>query len=571
MRKNMKNMIMAALTTVTLAGGVVAPALLGGTLLDTVGIERSVKAYTSTNLNSGNSQASEQTGTGITIYNYIAQTAKGGDALAKNGKPITVPDTWKYAKGSFKIQPIRPASGYTPSDMKAPTTANGSDGANYQISGSGPSGTVANGPLVFDNMKYGYYLVTQSGVVDQDGPLMAPIIVSIPMIDSDDNVNNMISIYPKNKLLQESDEDVKPMTRIVDSSGNLQTNWGAGAGNTITYDLGFNIPAHVGTTGMNEKGSLSVTNDLGSDKTLQTNTVTVTMGVGTSAAVLTATDDYELTTTGNKVTVVFTAAGLTKLYNYNAVAGNTKEVHVRYDAKLPTTVTAGIVKNDFSVIFNTDAVYTHSSSNTVDTHSTNIGTAQTLIGGFNILKVGNISSSYANTDGLPGAQFELYADDALTQPFWKGKTGTAVEGMVYSDSDFKQYQAGNAANFEHYVVTTSATGQGSFSGLPLEYWGTDEFGGSFYLKEITAPAGFEKTSKAVLVNPMTSSTSNTYDATITFPGNSDKYEAIIVNHKISNFPVAGSNGYIYVVLGLTLAIGGTVVILKKSKKNDIEG
>lgn len=570
MHRNVKNIIMSAMTVATLAGGIVAPSLLDSSLFG----PQVVNAYTSSNVNV-DPNMSGQAGTGITINNFVAQSTTGVAGGTTNGKAGNIPDSWRYAKGTFRISRIKPTAGAN--NMTAPSADGTVAGTGYTVDSIIMGGSkVNNGPLIQDKLDYGYYLVQQTAVGDKNGPLMTPIIVTLPMIDSDDNVNNMITIYPKNNVLQETDEDVKPITRIV--SDGLNQRLGTGAGNTVTYDLGFNIPVGVGEDGMNTAGSLSVTNNLGSDKTLATNSVTVTLGTTTSPQLLSLNDDYTLSTSGNTATVVFTKAGLDKLQAYNGATGVSKTVHIRLDAKVAPSVNAGIVTNDFAVNFNLNGdLFTHSSVNTLDTNSKNIGTAQLLVGGFDILKVGKIpkDNKYVNDDGLIGAKFELYEDSAATtQPVKKGKDGTPAAGIVYLFDDWVAKTGSDTTNYETYTVTTDQQGRASFGGLPIEDWGGNENGKNFFIKEIEAPVNFEKTNKAINVLPevFLDTATTSYDGTgITVTGNNDKFEAIIVNHMKTTFPVAGSNGYIYAIVGLVLVMGGTVIVLKKTKKEDVEG
>lgn len=571
MHRNVKNIILSAMTVATLTGGIVAPSLLGGSLFS----PQVVNATVSNVNDDGNSG---QPGTGITINNFIEQSTTADVGGSSNGKEGSTPTSWEYENGTFTVQQIKPSAGKAANDMIAPVNAAGG-GSNFDlIGGTLKTGTVHDGPLVFDSLGYGYYLVKQTNAPGKSGELMTPLIVAVPMIDSDDGSNRMVSIYPKNSVLEANDENVNPIMRIVGAtdgpSGKETLKCRVGLGNEITYNMVFKIPTTVGDYGMDTEGSLVVTDNLGTDKNYVDNSIVVAAGkVDSNNSWTTTTDslipttDYKVSVTNNVLSVVFTEDGLAKLKSI-LEAGNATNIQILMNAKL-TTAPASRIDNSFSVNFNLHG-------NTADAKVYTSGLANVSLAGADILKVGTVKSAYVDGDGLAGATFEVYYDSALSKPVKKGKQGAPAQyrDVVYGFDDWKTITGSDTTNFENYTVTTDANGKASFAGLPIDNRTNKMSGHMYYLKETKAPANFEQTNAIINLNLTTDevTANSTYDGTgMAITGNNAKFEAVIVNHMISNFPVAGSNGYIYAIVGLVLVMGGTVIVLKKTKKEDVEG
>ncbi|MFE4951916.1 SpaH/EbpB family LPXTG-anchored major pilin [Leifsonia sp. NPDC056665] len=326
-----------------------------------------------------------------------------------NGVDLTTPAGWTTASGltvNAAGQVVNGGTTYTTGTPTALTATNASGVTTYSTST----------PAVYE--------VTETSA-PAGVQLGAPFLVTLPLPQSNNWLTN-VYVYPKNTVQN------APVKTVNDTGA-----YGVGA--SITWTINSTVPNQ---TPGNPITGYSITDALDARLTPPAaSAVTVTAKTSTGAALTIPAADYTTTVTGQTVSVVFTAAGLT-LLNANPSAVIT--------VGIPTVVASdgnGTIPNTANQLINTQ----NGSSTTTPTN-----TANDTWGNVTLHKVD------PNGTALSGAQFQVFTNkadaQALTNP-------VSVSGATTFTSDtsgnvaingLKAQNNGTGANLTYYIVETKA-------------------------------------------------------------------------------------------------------------------
>ena len=223
-------------------------------------------------------------------------------------------------------------------------------------------------------------------------------------------------------------------------------------------------------------------------------------------------------------------------YNYIKVGVDVKKFTV--GDPIEVTYQAIVNKNAIAVVSNNEAKLTYS-NNPSDSESTTTTPAEIAKVYTSEILIDKHETDKETTK-LPNAQFVLYkevvSETGNTTVYYKFRNGEVVEWVE------------NSA--EATVVETDNQGAAYFGGLA---------DGTYYLKEIKAPAGYNQLEKPV---------------TVTVAGSSTDTTKLSVTAKVANstgtlLPSTGGMGTtVFYVLGAVLVLGAVVLLVTKKRMSD---
>ena len=401
--------------------------------------------------------------------------------------------------------------------------------------------TTANttdGSTVIDNMAYGYYLVYPEGATDTSsapGSQKYTSIASLVSVTGEDAQINMKSNYPTvvKKVNDKNADDVN-------------------IGDTVTYTLTSKVPDMTGYTSyiFNFKDTLSAGLTFKEITSVTVDKTTITkVDAGQEAD-----NTYTLTQDGQNITITMN----------NFLASNKdktgKEIKVTYTATLNENAVTGFDanKNSATVEYSNKPGTTdkgESKPSIVDVHTFN----------FTIFKY--YLKDQNKKTGLANAEFELYKENG-------GVVGEKVNIKKVSDGVYRVATSEEAAveGFESDKIVSGSDGKVLVKGLDA---------GTYYLRETTAPEGYNKLQSDITVEikPVYDTTTGkltsysvdyiynrktTTGTAITSKDNSP--EVAVENKAGAQLPSTGSKGALMVTLAGIVLFGALTVSKAFGKK-----
>ncbi|HEX4189606.1 MAG TPA: SpaH/EbpB family LPXTG-anchored major pilin [Marmoricola sp.] len=393
-----------------------------------------------------------------------------------NGINLTTNQGWLNANALSLV--------FNPSNAAASIT--GAAGS-YTLGTATSQTTAGGGNASFLGLPLGLYLVSETAWPAGTTP-SAPFLVSVPLTDPTTKSGWLynVNVYPKNS--------VDTVSKTVDDASAVKL------GDPVVWTIKGDIP-NVSTL-----DGYKITDQLAPQLTY----VGTTVSLSDNSATLTAGTDYNLTTAGNLVSIVFTGPGLIKL-----AAHNTAQVVV----SLNTTV------NAVGEISNTAQLYPNANSITTGTPTTSPPV---------VTKWGSITFQKTDpgTKALTGAVFSVYPTLA------DAKAGTNAIAL------------GTPAQTTFPV---DSSGLVTISGLRYSDW---DNGAAltplrdYYLGEVTAPTGYELLAEPIKFDITQATSAAGVDLTIKdVPSNGGFQLPFTGGHGLRNYYIAGA-----VLIGLALVL-----------------
>ncbi|MFL6061825.1 MAG: SpaH/EbpB family LPXTG-anchored major pilin [Marmoricola sp.] len=373
------------------------------------------------------------------------------------------------------------SSSYNPANAQGSITA-----AGYTLGAATTQNTDGTGTATFGSLPVGLYLVTESAPPAGATP-SAPFLVSVPLTDpsAHDHWLYNVNVYPKN--------GINAVTKTVSDASAVKL------GDPIAWTILGDIPDVATIDGYKITDQLDPKLDFVSAVvTLSDNSVSLVAGT-----------DYTLTTTGNLVSVQFTAAGRAKL-----AAHSSAQVKVVVNTKV----------NAIGEIANTAVLYPNAGSFTV-TPGQPGGPVETPPV---VTKWGNVTVLKTDQSGtaLTGAAFKVYTSQA------DAEAGTNAVDLGTPNQEF----------------VVGANGQVTISGLRYSDWANgaavasgDPNYRTYYLVETKAPAGYELQADAIPFTVTAASTTVGVDVTVKdVPANAGFQLPFTGGHGLRNYYIAGA-------------------------------
>lgn len=398
-----------------------------------------------------------------------------------------------------------------------------------------------DGSTVIDNMEYGYYLVYPEGATDTSsapGNQTYTSVASLVSVTGEDAQINMKSNYPTvvKKVNDKNADDVN-------------------IGEEVTYTLTSKVPDMTGYTSyvFNFKDTLSAGLTFKEITSVTVDKTTITkVDVGQEAD-----NTYTLAQDGQNITITMN----------NFLASNKdktgKEIKVTYTATLNENAVTGFDanKNSATVEYSNKPGTTdkgESKPSIVDVHTFN----------FTIFKY-YLKDQNKKDDktGLANAEFELYKENG-------GVVGEKVNIKKVSDGVYRVATSEEAAveGFESDKIVSGSDGKVLVKGLDA---------GTYYLRETTAPEGYNKLQSDITVEikPVYDTTTGkltsysvdyiynrktTTGTAITSKDNSP--EVAVENKAGAQLPSTGSKGALMVTLAGIVLFGALTVSKAFGKK-----
>lgn len=337
----------------------------------------------------------------------------------------------------------------------------------------------------------------------------SPFLVMLPMTNPDTLNSWMydVYVYPKNQA-----------DTIVKTVADKGTQFGGTGDHQVAYTLETSI-----TDGMTaaQMATYRITDQL--DSRLAFGSATVVLdgdgdaGTTGDRTALVQGTDYTLSSTGGKVVIDMTSAGLTKLAQANT-ANAAASVFTTLNATTTGAIGDGSLENQASFIPN---------QSWLDNNPGSAGTpSNEITSQFGAIQVHKTAANTGNV--LSGAGFTVYDDP--------NNDGTCATDELTS------------ANVLYPEATTGADGNVTFTGLQLSnfYNGVTQTGLQYYcLVETTAPDGYNLNPEPVAF-------------TVTNAGTTDVKSITVVNELANlgnSLPFTGGQGL------ASLSIGGALLIL----------
>ena len=453
---------------------------------------------------------------------YSITTAAGTTKTVKAG------DWFEYVNGSSKNIKIKDGADITTEDFRLFAAKYGvQTGSTLTASGNNDTN------IKWENLDDGYYFITTT-----TGTLVTVDSVAPNAIVKDKN-----SVPSVDKTVEE------------DSTGEYQKQNDAEIGQTVNFKTV--IAAKKGGTGYKlfDKMSTGLTFD-------GVSSIKVYKGSIAEANLLTFGTDYTATAGG-----VYTPADTEADPPTEAV---TADFTVEFAQSFLNTITADTdLIVTYTATVNSDAVLNTAISNkTVLEYGNNTRTTEsetrTYVWGIDLLKKDGQDSSKA----LKDAEFVIYkkgtGDDAGKIFYAKFDANNKFNGWTAADTETvanlvkkeKAYFTGKEAT----VLKTDDNGQFAVSGL-------DE--GSYFLIEVTAPAGYNKldAEQPVTITSTVTSDGATLDNALT-SGTNGSTHIDVTNNQGSVLPSTGGIGTtIFYVIGAILVLGAGILLVTRRRMN----
>ena len=503
----------------------------------------------------------------ITIHAYNG-TQNNPKPLGNNdGSALTVTGQQALANIGFSAVKIVPADGSTVLKMDP------SNPATYKVTGTPISGiTDSNGSLVLnigtDNTNDGYYLVTQT--TSSDGiTATAPFIVQVPLnstgTTTDGSWTYDVNVYPK---LDASQYTTPDKTIGLNNGTNTDKQDSIFAGQSVTWNLATNLPTSMRikkADGNYTYGTAEFTDQLDSNLTYQSITFsTALQNTSTNSfsqinsLTLIPDKDYTLTITNGLVDLKLTESGIATVLAAlpAATPGNTSMFIPNITTKVSSTYTYGQIGNSFiPLLTNAYGVNLNPDKNSsnpetpsdLDGGNTPIEKPDLYLGALSIRKVDSVSGT-----ALQGAVFGIATTSANASD--NKFIQKAADGTLYADKD----SVPKGVTTTDYTQTTDGSGEATFDGLKLQ----DNTGvtnvlsanTTYYISEITAPEGYNKTNgpfqvTAGIKNPLNKLTNN-------------------LNGENIKLPFTGGQGIIGLIIIAGVAAGTSIVIRRRRTSDE---
>lgn len=380
------------------------------------------------------------------------------------------------------------------------------------------------GLALFDNLPLGRYLLEE--ISAPDGFVRDAMVyeIDVPLFDADgelvldveENPVYEVHVYPKN-----------PGFAVTKTQGldfnNLDTYTQSEpmkivVGKEFCYRVETTVPTDIADVfGENPKYTgLEIVDDLDDRLDYVASSAGVTVWNGNTEITLESTD-YSISVVGQKITVSFTAAGIAKLASGYSV---------RLDFKAQVNATALGNMDSISNIATATFTYKTAADEDIVTKSDTAPSYTEVDPGS--ITINKVDSS--DTSVLAGAEFQLWREDASSET---DIPNTSVKGLQVS------------------AQTTDSNGQAKWEDLQP---------GTYYLVEITAPAGYNKLVESIKI-VVIEDVEDTAEI--------DELNPILTVHNVRKgiMPATGGIGtLIFTALGLAIMAAALVVLLKKKEQ-----
>ncbi|WP_101721048.1 SpaH/EbpB family LPXTG-anchored major pilin [Eggerthella timonensis] len=437
---------------------------------------------------------------GIEVHKYQDTSWTGG--TAGDGTEIT-PPTGAQPLENVEFKAYKVVAGHE-ADVDITAEKVAADKGTYLGAGAAPAGTettAANGTASFTGLDEGLYYVeeTDNAAVATKA---APFLVRLPM-----NINGTLAstvhVYPKNTV-----EGAPP----VDKGGHVEP--GAQVGDTVDWYVKVGVPEDYAT------GKKLVVSDT-IDARLAYVANSATVGVGATQAAATPVAFTEAIA-GAKVTWTIDAAAL----NGMAVAAG-DSIWVKFQTKI-VTIDGNPIPNQAHVDYTNSlgaTVSGDSGTNPVDPDGPGPNPPIDPEIGFGDLDLTKVDKK--DNAALAGAQFELYT---------KAADGSYVKVAAFG------------------TQTSDANGKIAYADLAE---------GTYYLKEVKAPAGYEAPADGTYTEFTVEKDAGTgsYDVLKTISNTMKGEDAFLL-------PITGGMGVIPFAAAGILLIGGGLYLVARSRKRD---
>lgn len=321
--------------------------------------------------------------------------------------------------------------------------------------------------------------------------------------------NPSATIHDKNEVPEIS-------KKIVSSTGDIDA-LNVQVGDTVTYKITGKVPDMSGYTAY----TYTVKDTMSAGLTFVENSATVTIGGGAGTVIATAAPAGE----DGASEVTFVIDIFNQGYAYDA------PIVLTYDAVVnDKAVTTDPVTNTAKLIYSNDPADPTGTGDTPETPEVEVYTSKIIIDKYN----------GANNEKLAGAQFVLQDGEGTTAKYYKYTAATA-------DETVKVEWVNNETDAT--VFTTDNSGAANINGLK---------DGTYYLKEIAAPAGFNRLDGFVAV---------TIDGQKNTEGNRTLlYTASVENNAGSMLPSTGGIGTtIFYAAGIILMAGAVFFVVRRKR------
>lgn len=380
--------------------------------------------------------------------------------------------------------------------------------------------TDAQGEATIGGLAVAAYLVCETKTPANIAERALPFVVSIPFPDTSEQVGGSttnkwlydVNVYPKNKTLS------------VNKSVNAPE--GPGLGSTVTFPVTTNLPALAA-------GSYYTFFEVEDEFDSRLTAPTV-QSITAGATTLTQGADYTVVTAGQKVTAVFTTAGLAALKEAGA-----SEAVVTYSAKA-SGVGDGQLLNSAKQYSGTQyaANQPDAIARPADALANTTNTVSTAWGDAVLLKY-DADKQEAGRTGLQGAEFQVFESANPTAAQCGADKKAGAQPISVNGQDTFVSDAEGVVTIPGLYVSDEAFAADAASFV------TAQTTRCYVIVETKAPQGYVLDSEP---KELTVTAGTTAEST---------YALEIGNHKqlIPGLPLTGANG------ALLLTIGGAVLIL----------